>query len=223
MNSRRARKRRRCLRLLALALLAAAALLTGHNVRESRRAGEAAAAAVARLREVLPVPAPTAGPSARPPGPSPAPPEPDGLPAAEPETGEPPAEAAETVELGGFCYLGILSLPALELELPVIDRCSDAGLKQAPCRYTGAPETGDLVIAGHNYRSHFGALGSLSPGDAVRFTGVDGGEYAYAVASVETLSPWQLREATGAGWELTLLTCTPSGRARLAVRCAAAS
>jgi len=36
---------------------------------------------------------------------------------------------------------------------------------------------------------------------------------------VEVLKPWQVEEMTCAGWDLTLFTCTATGRARFAVRC----
>ena len=42
-----------------------------------------------------------------------------------------------TENINGIDYIGILRIPALELELPVISEWSYPRLKIAPCRYTG--------------------------------------------------------------------------------------
>ena len=43
-----------------------------------------------------------------------------------------------TVEVDGYDCIGILSVPALDLELPVLTEWSYAKLKKAPCHYYGA-------------------------------------------------------------------------------------
>ncbi len=121
--------------------------------------------------------------------------------------------------INGYSYLGVLSVPSLGLELPVMENWSEANLKLSPCRYSGTPEDGDMVIAGHNYKTHFSPLKSLPAGAQILFTSVSGTEYVYSVDCMETLSPWQIEEMTSGDWDLTLFTCTASGKARLAIRC----
>lgn len=130
----------------------------------------------------------------------------------------PDMEMPET-EIDGEKYVGVLRLRPLGLELPVISEWSYPRLKLAPCRYSGTAYKGDLVIAGHDYRSHFGRLKELRAGDAVEFVDIDGNRFVYEVSELLTIQPDDAEELTGGEWELTLFTCTPGGRERLAVRC----
>lgn len=146
------------------------------------------------------------------------------------ETPEPSADATDTpeetlspelptVEFGGYEYVGYLSVPDLELELPVMAEWDYSRLKIAPCRQFGSSRTDDLVIAAHNYKSHFGRLKELKAGSAVIFTDTDGIENHYAVVSVETMSPTDVDAVQNSGYALVLYTCTPGGATRVAVFC----
>ena len=123
------------------------------------------------------------------------------------------------IKISGRQYIGILTIPALGLKLPVLSEWSYPGLRLAPCRYSGSAYDKDLVIAGHNYTQHFGRLKTLSPGDAVSFTDVDGNVFSYQVAEIDTLQPKAVQEMVSGEWPLTLFTCTLSGQARVTVRC----
>jgi sortase A len=127
-----------------------------------------------------------------------------------------------TVEVDGYDYIGTLEIPSLSLDLPVMSSWSYAGLNIAPGRYSGSAYMNDLVIAGHNYSSHFGSLKTLAVGDSVVFTDVDGNEFDYEVASVDRLEPTQVAEMKAGDYPLTLFTCTLNGAARVTVRCVAA-
>lgn len=131
---------------------------------------------------------------------------------------EPAERGADTLTLDGAEWLGWLSIPSLELELPVQAEWSYPALKTSPCRYAGTPEAG-LVIAAHNYEQHFARLNLLTAGDTVEFTDVSGTAHRYTVMQVETLAPTAVEEMTGGDWDLTLFTCTYSGQARVTVRC----
>lgn len=123
------------------------------------------------------------------------------------------------VEIDGCSCIGYLSIPSLELELPVISEWDYARLKIAPCRYTGSTKTDDLVIAAHNYARHFGQLSQLSGGERIYFTDMDGILHAYEVAAVEVLEPTAVEEMTSGMYDLTLFTCTYGGKSRVTVRC----
>lgn len=129
------------------------------------------------------------------------------------------AEEMPTVSVDGHGYIGYLSVPALELELPVMGQWSYEDLKIAPCRYAGSLSTEDLVVMAHNYESHFGRLDELAPGDRVSFTDPDGVTTAYQVEEVELLEAGDVEEMTGGEWNLTLFTCTYGGKNRVTVRC----
>lgn len=138
------------------------------------------------------------------------------------DTEQIPAEM-ETVNVGGYDCIGILSVPVLDLELPVLTDWSYAKLKKAPCHYYGTYYETDFVIAAHNYKSHFGRLSQLQPGDIVIFTDVNGADHCYEVVLLETLPKEATQEMITSGFALSLYTCTPGGASRVTVRCNAIS
>lgn len=178
-------------------LLALSAGLLVENLHQSRRAEQSANAALAQISASMPQ---------------------DGvlLPIAAPID---PAMEMPVREIGGQEYIGVLEIPAKALTLPVISQWSDERLKVAPCRYSGSIYSGDIVIAGHNYASHFSRIKGLAAGDEVRFTDMDGNIFAYAVAQIETLRGDDVPGMQAGEWDLTLFTCTYGGGSRAAVRC----
>lgn len=130
-----------------------------------------------------------------------------------------PQMAMPTVEIDGLRYIGVLEIPSLGLELPVNTEWSYPYLKKSPCRYYGSAYMDNLVIAAHNYTSHFGLLKNLEAGAEVRFTDVDGNVFVYEVVEVEILAPTAIEEMLDDTWDLTLFTCTYGGRTRVTVRC----
>lgn len=189
-------KRGTILMTTGLLLLAAALCLAGYNVWDEQRAASAVTEVLAQVE----TPAPT-------------PEEPT------PEYILYPEMDMPTVEIDGHRYIGVVTIPALGLELPVMSQWSDQASRLAPCRYQGSAYTGDLIIAGHNYRSHFGSLKNLGVGDQVMFTDADGNVFRYTVAAVEVLGKTALEEMAAGDWALTLFTCTYGGQTRLTVRC----
>ena len=121
--------------------------------------------------------------------------------------------------IGGEDYIGVLEIPSLGLMLPVMSEWSYPRLKIAPCRYTGSAYQGNLIIAAHNYRSHFGNLKELCEGDVVCFTDMDGNVFSYEVMFLEVLQPTDVDEMESGDWDLTLFTCTVGGKSRVTVRC----
>lgn len=122
-------------------------------------------------------------------------------------------------EIYGWAYIGYLEICDLAAELPIITEWSYSGLNVAPCRYSGSAYTNNLVLAAHNYESHFGKLNELSPGSMIIFTDIDGNNFLYEVSLIETLLPTDVEEMTSGEWDLTLFTCTLGGASRVTVRC----
>ena len=129
-----------------------------------------------------------------------------------------PAEMA-TIEVDGYACIGVLAVPALNLELPVLTDWSYEKLKKAPCHYYGSCYEKDFVIAAHNYKSHFGRLSELQTGDPVVFTDAGGTVHYYEVVILETLPPNATKEMITSGFDLSLYTCTLGGGSRVTVRC----
>ena len=128
-----------------------------------------------------------------------------------------------TAQVDSYDCIGVLSIPVLELELPVLTDWSYAKLKIAPCHYFGSCYEKNFVIAAHNYRSHFGRLSELRPKDLVLFTDVSGMVNCYEVVLSETLPASATAEMITSGFDLSLYTCTLGGASRVTVRCNAIS
>ena len=176
---------------LGAVLILAALLLLLYNRSEDRRAGQEAESLLEDVRSTMAA-------------------------NADPEPQEEPAEEIT------YDYAGVIAIPDLSLELPVIDRWSYDRLKVAPCRQSGAAPDGDLVIAAHNYKSHFGYLDRLQPGASVIFTDMEGTVYRYAVEEIRRLEPEDAEDVSSvfsSEYPLVLYTCTPGGKARVAVFC----
>ncbi|MCD8181591.1 MAG: sortase [Firmicutes bacterium] len=121
--------------------------------------------------------------------------------------------------LKGYALIGEIIIPSVGIDLPVLNDWSYNLLKIAPCRYSGTVEDGNLIILGHNYRSHFTPLKNVAVGDEVRFTDVNGMTYTYRVDEIETLYKTQLDDLTITDYDLTLFTCTTGGQSRFVARC----
>lgn len=128
-------------------------------------------------------------------------------------------EEMKIKEIDGYGYIGYLSIPALNLDLPVMSEWDYGRLKISPCRYYGSTKTDNLVVAAHNYRYHFGYLGRLKPDDIIIFTDMDAEISRYRVTSVELLMPTDVDKVKDAGDDLILYTCTYGGEKRIIVRC----
>lgn len=123
------------------------------------------------------------------------------------------------IEIDGYGYIGYLSVPALNLELPIMGDWDYARLRIAPCRYYGTVRGENLVLMAHNYSRHFGRLSELEPGDEVLFTDMDGEITHYQVAARDVLQPGAVEEMTSGTYDLTLFTCTYGGQSRFVIFC----
>ncbi len=122
-------------------------------------------------------------------------------------------------EIDGYGYIGYISVPKLDIDLPVMSEWDYGRLKISPCRYYGSTKTDNLVIAAHNYIVHFKYLGRLEPGDIVAFTDMDSVVHSYKVDTVELLMPTDVDKVKDSGNDLILYTCTYGGAKRIVVRC----
>lgn len=125
------------------------------------------------------------------------------------------------MEVDGSRYIGVIEIPSLSISLPVFAQWNYDLLKKAPCHYSGSCYTNDLVICAHNYRTHFGRILSASIGADVYFIAANGESFHYLVTNRETLNADESdrMRTTDGTWDLTLFTCTLSGRTRCTLRC----
>ncbi len=137
------------------------------------------------------------------------------------EEAAPQKTEAPQVQVGENSYIGYITMPALNLELPVMSEWSYSNLQYSPCRYSGTAADNNLVIAAHNYGSHFRNISSLNTGDMIYFTDTDGNVYEYQTSFTEIISGSDgnaMLTDNDNSWDLTLFTCTLDGRNRVTVR-----
>jgi len=127
--------------------------------------------------------------------------------------------AMKEIEIDGYDYIGFLSMPSLDIELPVMSEWDYDRLKIAPCRYYGSINSRNLVICAHSYRQHFGQLSNLNQGDHIYFTDVEKNTYTYKVEVVDVYMPEAIEEVTSGEFDLVLFTCTYDGGSRITAKC----
>lgn len=122
-------------------------------------------------------------------------------------------------EIDGHTYVGILEIFSLGIELPIMEEWSYPNFRISPCVYEGTPYKNNLIVAAHNYRSHFGNIKQLVQGDKISFTDMHNNVFNYEVLYSEVIDRDAVSELKAGEWDLTLFTCTPGGRSRVVVRC----
>ena len=189
------RKRTIVLLLAGALCLIAAVGLAGYNIWDEQRAATSAQTAAALVVSEIP---------------------------RQPQQEQPirpePQPMMTTVELDNRYYVGLLEIPELDLSLPIQRDWSDALLRYSPCVYKGTLADG-MIIAGHNYRSHFASLTSLREGAQVNFLDLDGNVWSYTVVTTEIINGYDVEAMEAGDWDLTLFTCTYGGQERFTVRC----
>ena len=124
-----------------------------------------------------------------------------------------------TVRSGAYDYIGYLDFPGYGLTMPVAATWSFPALEISPCRHAGSVYNDNLVVAGHNYNTHFGVLFELQLGDIVTFTDVDGNAFTYTVRELTSVSPDDSDAVMNRGYALTLYTCNWDTTERVTVFC----
>lgn len=186
---------------LGLLLIAAALFLSAYNEMESHEARNSAQQVIAQMCQTLPTE--TAAETEAP---------------AIPEYLLDADREMPVQTINGRDYIGVLTIPSLELELPVLSQWDYPALKVAPCRYSGSLYQDNLIICAHNYASHFGKLKNLRVGDTAIFTDMDENVVSFQLAAQETIQPEDLEAMEAGDWDLTLFTCTVGGQSRVTVR-----
>lgn len=122
-------------------------------------------------------------------------------------------------DIDGIEYPAVMKIPVLDIGLPVRNELTMSSLREAPCRYSGSIKGNDIIIAAHNYDSHFGRIHSLTTGDEIILTDASGNDIVYTVSETELLDGTDVADMRSGQWDLTLFTCNLSGRSRVTVRC----
>src|SRR5699024_5515122 len=120
-----------------------------------------------------------------------------------------------TEYVDGYDYIGVIEIPKLAIELPIMAEWDYPRLRIAPSRHYGSTRTNDLVIAAHNYSSHFGKLDTLTIGDEISITEADGRVVHYELEKMQIMEPTRVEEVLNSDYDLALYTCTLEGITRV--------
>jgi len=139
---------------------------------------------------------------------------------------EVPQEQRSVANDGTEYYsIGVINIPSINVNYPILSTYSDALLKIAPCKFHGPNpnEVGNLCIAGHNYRNSkfFSKVPKLENGDIIEITDLGGNTVTYAVYDKFIVNPDELEctsQLTGGRREITLITCTDDNKQRHIVK-----
>lgn len=139
---------------------------------------------------------------------------------------EVPEEQRSVASDGTEYYsIGVINIPSIDVNYPILSTYSDALLKISPCKFHGPNpnEVGNLCIAGHNYRNSkfFSKVPKLQNGDIIEITDLGGNTVTYLVYDKFIVNPDQLEctsQLTGGKREITLITCTDDNKQRYIIK-----
>lgn len=136
-------------------------------------------------------------------------------------------EEQKSIASDGTVYytIGVINIPSINVNYPILSTYSDALLKISPCKFHGPNpnEVGNLCIAGHNYKNSkfFSKVPTLKNGDKVEITDLGGNTVKYAVYDKYIVNPDELEctsQLTNGKKEITLITCTNDNKKRYIIK-----
>ena len=117
-------------------------------------------------------------------------------------------------ELGGYKVIGIIKIPKIDLEYPILEKTNVESLNISVTKFWGNDinEIGNVTIAGHNTLAGamFGKLKKLEEGDIIELTDKQNITLKYKVFETNVIDPndisiiLPIEEGTR---EVTLITC----------------
>ena len=141
-------------------------------------------------------------------------------------------ESKEQLEYKGYKVIGIVKIPKINIEYPIIEiggnidpESAKEPMKISIIKYWGEKvnDYGNLSLAGHNNKSGtmFGKTKKLSEGHIVELTDLEGKTIKYSIYNIFTTSPNDvsiLLPRDEHVREVTLITCTNGNKQRLILK-----
>lgn len=128
-------------------------------------------------------------------------------------------------EIKGNKVIGIIKIPKVELEYPILETTTKETLNLSITKFWGKDinEIGNVTLAGHNNLSGvmFGKIKKLEEGDIIELTDIQNTTLKYKVFKTYIIDPNDIScilpedENTR---EVTLITCTTGGKERYIVK-----
>ena len=124
-----------------------------------------------------------------------------------------------------YYTIGVINIPKINVNYPILSETSDELLKISPCKFHGADpnEVGNFCIVGHNYRNSlfFSKVPTLNSGDIIQVTDLSGRTIQYKIYNKYEVDPADVScttQLTNGRKEVTLITCTDDSKHRVVVK-----
>lgn len=134
------------------------------------------------------------------------------------------SQQAARPQYKGFGVLGTMEIPKINFRYPILEKMTKSSIEASVAFLWGAGvnQPGNTVIVGHNYRngSFFSNNKKLNNGDKIYITDNDKKKMTYTIynkfETTDTDTSFYQRDTSGKA-EITLSTCTDSGKQRLII------
>lgn len=135
------------------------------------------------------------------------------------------SEAYIDAELGGYKVIGIIKIPKINLEYPILEKTNTESLNISITKFWGNEinEIGNVTLAGHNNLNGvmFGKIKKLSNGDILELTDIQNITLKYEVFETKVIDPNDIScilPIEEGRREVTLITCTNGRSNRFIVK-----
>lgn len=135
------------------------------------------------------------------------------------------SEAQIDAELGGYKVIGIIEIPKINLEYPILEKTNTESLNISITKFWGNEinEIGNVTLAGHNNLNGvmFGKIKKLSNGDIIELTDIQNITLKYEVFETKVIDPNDIScilPIEEGRREVTLITCTNGRSNRFIVK-----
>ncbi len=136
-----------------------------------------------------------------------------------------PVAQAQSVIIENPFVIGMIRIPQINLNYPILSETNNELLKISLCRFAGPMpnEFGNLCIAGHNYvgNKFFGRLSELKKNDLIEIYDLSGNKIIYSVFDKYDVNDNDLsctNQDVGTSKIITLLTCNNINGRRTVVK-----
>ena len=126
------------------------------------------------------------------------------------------------IEIDGHTYIGIIRIPKIDLEYPILSETSNELMKISITKFWGGKLNcvGNITLAGHNNRdgTMFGKTKKLEIGDTIEIIDLDQNKVTYEIFSQYIIDPTDvdcIKSVYDNTREITLITCTNGNKNRL--------
>lgn len=134
-------------------------------------------------------------------------------------------KTTEPITYGDDSIIGIISIPKIKLEYPILDKTTKDNMRISITRFSGGDvnKNGNLALAGHNNYdgTMFGKNKQLVIGEKIYLTDLQKNTVEYEIKSIFKTDPndVSILETQDKGKkELTLITCTNGNKERLIIK-----